>query len=166
MEVSNMLDIKWDKVDPKFNFAAMHEDGQVWLYSERPEMVDFGWSVRSSTNSVAFYSIYGEESLKEQVDWKDTLTQRPVKANVTNALDINWDDINPRFKFAAMDSNGTVLAHTERPEIYESKDYFDGWRVPSTPGWCMCHCCYVKASLKEPLDWRETLTERPVKASL
>ena len=37
MNVTNNLNINWDKVHPKFKFAAMDEDESVMLFAECPK---------------------------------------------------------------------------------------------------------------------------------
>ena len=85
-----------------------------------------------------------------------------VHSSVTNMLNINWDKVHPRFKFAAMDCTGTVSLFTERPGILDSKGFL-GWYVPSIPDWGLRLTSDGKSILKAPVDWEETLTVRPAK---
>ena len=84
MNVTNVLNIDWDKVDPEFNFATMDEGGSVWVFRERPVLNDiYGYWCGSSTLDIGFrYTRDGKSILKEPVKWKDTLTERPVKVKV------------------------------------------------------------------------------------
>ena len=84
-----------------------------------------------------------------------------VKMNVTNNLNINWSKIDPKFVFAAMDSNGWVMLYREHPEIDDPNFSIGGWCVPSTPDWGVRYTCYGKSLLTEQVDWTETLTQRP-----
>ena len=103
--------------------------------------------------------------------------------NVTNNLNINWDDIDQIFKFAAMDGRGWVRLFIERPnpclvEIAESrwgllfsdhpvadkpKGLLGGWWDPSNEDWGVIHISDEASILKAPVDWKDTLTERPAK---
>ena len=81
MEASNMLDIKWDEVDPKFNFAAMDSNGWVCLFTEFPLVNPYfgSWHGSSALDRGVTYNRDGHSILKKQVNWKETLTERPVK---------------------------------------------------------------------------------------
>ena len=82
--------------------------------------------------------------------------------NVTNNLNINWNEVNPKFNFAAMDITGAVMLYTECPEIDDPKQSIGGWWVPFIPDWGICHTSDGRSILKAPVDWKDTLTERPV----
>ena len=169
MEASNMLDIKWDEVDKKFKFAAMCGKGEVWLFDESPiaivrKNIPGFWRLTSLKGSIELYTLDGNSILKEPVHWAHTLTARPVvKMNVTNLIDIDWDDIDPRLKFAAMDEDGWIWLYTECPEIIEAEHPFGYWYGHSTVVCGTFYFLHVDPSLKEQIDWKNTLTERPVK---
>ena len=96
-----MLNIDWDKVDPKFNFVAMNSNAAVKLFFGRPELVErpkgtgfwyeqlfLEWGLRHSGHGKEIlkeqvdwgvrYTPDGNLILKRSVDWRKTLTQRPV----------------------------------------------------------------------------------------
>ena len=171
MNVTNNLNINWNVIDPKFNFAAMDSNGWAMLYAERPEIVGSEWQEHSFPHTGTFYFLYGKSILKAPVDWKETLTARPVNVlksstmNVTNVLDINWDKVSLKFNYAAMDSGLRVFLFIERPQVYEIKPNVGGWWESGSPYTGTCYECVTgnkRLILKEQVDWRETLTERPV----
>ena len=82
MNVTNALDIDWDKVDPIYKFAAMDAGGWVSLYTECPVLGASGWYELSFPESNSFYSLYLEPFLKAPAHWEDTLTERPAKGVV------------------------------------------------------------------------------------
>ena len=73
-------------------------------------------------------------------------------------LKINWDEIDPKFNFAAISALGSVMLFTERPETV---DY--GWHGVSFPDVGYTYICYGDVNLKKPVHWTQTLTERPAK---
>ena len=91
---------------------------------------------------------------------------------VTNALNIDWtknwgpSGVPPEFKFAAMNPDGSVVLFTERPVVVDIGDFANYWWDTYNKARGVKHDRVDPSVLKEPLDWRETLTERPVKASL
>ena len=79
MKVTNVLVIDWDKVNPKYRFAGMNSIGMVLLFTERPKKLVFGWGRRSTLDLCIRYITEGESILKDRINWKKTLTARPVK---------------------------------------------------------------------------------------
>ena len=177
MKVTNALNIDWDEVDPGFNFAAMNDNRTVVLFVERPEILDSengfgGWWVPSIPDLGCFYTSEWRSILTKPVGWednspvtwKDTLTERvSFRMRVTNALNLNWDEVSPEFRFAAMDEDGTVKLFSELPELYENPSSSRTWQIPCVLGIGVCCTFHGKALLKAPVRWEETLTERPVK---
>ena len=87
MNVTNILNINWDVIDPKFNFATMSALGSVMLFTERPEVVapdrlHRGWWVPSIQDWGTFYDDNGEAYFNDILDWTQTLIERPVKVKV------------------------------------------------------------------------------------
>lgn len=75
------LNIQWDCLDDKFQYAAMDKDGAVWVYEERPHLIDEvgQWQVLSS-NKGYFYvltSRFSKGFNPENVVWYESLTKRP-----------------------------------------------------------------------------------------
>ena len=83
--------------------------------------------------------------------------------NVTNNLNINWDKVHPKFKFAAMDEDESVMLFAECPKIEDPKYSLDGRWVITIPTWAICYTRDGNSILKEPVPWSQTLTARPVK---
>lgn len=68
------------------------------------------------------------------------------------SLDIPWDLIKDKWRWAAMDGDGEIFLYTEMPS-------------PATYGW-VCpkgyyFNCHLKISKPDTKYWRRTLTERP-----
>ena len=83
-----------------------------------------------------------------------------------NVLDINWNGLDKRFNFAAMNSDGRVKLFTVIPEIFAVTDSTGFWSVPYIPHsgiteWGVTYSTDGESILKEPVNWSETLTERP-----
>ena len=83
--------------------------------------------------------------------------------NVTNNLNIDWDEIDSKFKFAAMCARGAVWIYTECPIAVEYKNIKGFWRLPSVTDSIELYSLDGKSILKEPVHWKDTLTARPVK---
>jgi hypothetical protein len=69
------LNIAWEWVDPKWNYAAMDEDRRVFLYADEPyiKLSEYlYWSLRSDVQR------YNPPALTtDGIDWKRSLTKRP-----------------------------------------------------------------------------------------
>ena len=169
MNVTNALNIDWNEIDPRFKFATLNTSGMVMLFTKRPELLDSGWWDDFSTSEGNCYILDEKYFLNKQIDWKNTLTERPlnhlmkIKMEVSNMLDIVWVKVDPKFNFALMGSSGKVLLFSERPELIESKESLGGWRLAYILGSVDIYTSDGEALLKEPVDWKETLTARPVK---
>ena len=182
MKNGNILDIDWDKVKPIFKFAAMNENGAIMLFTERPEMDVFGysrvpyggWRIPGTNEWGVVYAhlcgiVYTEEeqaSLKASVNWEESLIERDiVRPKVTNALNIDWDEVDPGFNFAAMHfTSKGIMLFTEKPILNDSKEYFGFWKLYSTEDYGTVYLHDGRSLLKdEDTFWRNTLTERPVK---
>lgn len=69
-----------------------------------------------------------------------------------NKLDIDWDDINPRYKWAAMDYDGAVCIYDTKPVVDVGWNHWDNDSTHT----------YLKLSKTPPKEfWKETLTKRP-----
>ena len=79
MNITNVLNINWGMVDPKFNYAAMCSLRTVWLFIECPEIIHLKDTIGFWYKPGSIYTLHGELILKEQVDWAQTLTERPLK---------------------------------------------------------------------------------------
>lgn len=67
--------IDWSHVSPEYNWLAMDEDGDHWLYEKKPSRVRDGWSdVCGMTEPHAFRSFK-----KGNCDWKESLIGRDKK---------------------------------------------------------------------------------------
>lgn len=63
------LDIPWQFINPKFKWAAMDKNGEIYLYLEKPECKD-GYFC-----SINYMSLVNIDTTG--IDWKTSLTQRP-----------------------------------------------------------------------------------------
>lgn len=70
--------IKWDNIEDCYQFAAMDEDGNWYIYTKKPKLATFGWTqidwCNSSTKLIS--SDYFENRVKDKIFWKDSLTYR------------------------------------------------------------------------------------------
>lgn len=71
-----MLDINWNLVPSAYRFAAMDDDGEVYLYTSRPEIrKDYGvWDLVCPASEYADFLI--STDLHKFADWKNSLTER------------------------------------------------------------------------------------------
>ena len=81
---------------------------------------------------------------------------------VTNNLNINWNEVNPKFNFAAMHFSGAVVLFEEHPELVDTKEFFGFWRLVSREHFGVLYSHDGKSLLKEYKHWRQTLTKRGV----
>lgn len=67
------LEIPWEHIKPEFKWAAMDEDGAVYIYNNKPIMGRDGWDwdegALAGINNVLNIDTSG-------IDWRESLTQR------------------------------------------------------------------------------------------
>jgi hypothetical protein len=64
---------------------------------------------------------------------------------------IDWNDLPPEFKWAAMDEDGSWFAYTEEPVTGP-----DGWMIRGGGDYTEENCQRILA----PMDWKATLTRK------
>jgi hypothetical protein len=67
------LDINWDFVNPKFNYAAIDDGGRVFFYELKPNFLTSIWV--SDGGEVVHADLLHIDTT--DIDWKDSLTHRP-----------------------------------------------------------------------------------------
>ncbi len=72
---------------------------------------------------------------------------------------INWHELPPEFKWAAMDSDGSWFAYSEEPIIDHDEGY---WAFRSGAGFTEDKCIPIPA----PIDWKTTMNRRPIPEGL
>ena len=92
------------------------------------------------------------ESYEDFNNWCSVGCSRIILEGNTNKLDIDWSDIDPKYKWAAMDSSGTVYVYSEEPFI---NDVWDLWDNNSS------HKAIRLLNTPQKEFWKETLTKRP-----
>lgn len=66
--------INWEHVRGEYKFLAQDEDGDAWLYCEKPELVEDEWAVAQGGCATT----YSHSSFTPGTsDWKDSLVTRP-----------------------------------------------------------------------------------------
>jgi hypothetical protein len=70
------LNIPWDHIDPKWNFAAVDQDGSIWFYAEKPEIHMHGDMFYSDYDNIQNTFLLLDV---EGVKWETSVTQRPQK---------------------------------------------------------------------------------------
>lgn len=69
------LNINWSVIDKKWNFAAMDENGEIYLYELEPACDSFCWMYVDYTDSVEITNIFPD--IDKDVNWETSLTERP-----------------------------------------------------------------------------------------
>lgn len=69
-------------------------------------------------------------------------------------LDIPWEMIDERWKWAAMDNDGRVYLYIEEPHTGSGQFGVDVWPVAE-------YASFLKISLPDTKHWDKTLTKRP-----
>ena len=66
--------INWEHIRGEYKFLAQDEDGDAWLYCEKPELVEDEWAVAQG----GYTTTYSHSSFTHGTcDWKDSLVTRP-----------------------------------------------------------------------------------------
>jgi hypothetical protein len=74
------LTIDWSKVSSGFKWAAMDEDGRVWLYTSKPVKETENYRFVPANNE--FARMFAKAKSSKNNDWQDTLTERPEEPKV------------------------------------------------------------------------------------
>ena len=61
----------WDNIPEGFNFVAIDEDGEEFMFYDKPIIGAFVWFGAGAVTGRIFYM--------EVIDWKETLSERPKK---------------------------------------------------------------------------------------
>ncbi len=69
------LGFEWDELDGTYNWMAVNESGEVWVFKNKPVIGGNGWS----GNGVGFYAIIHQYPGKCS-NWKTSLEQRPLES--------------------------------------------------------------------------------------
>jgi len=67
------LDIPWDLIKDKWKWAAMDDDGEIFLYTKKPEPLHCAWNCPRGDYSDYLLKI----SKPDAKYWRRTLTERP-----------------------------------------------------------------------------------------
>lgn len=92
------------------------------------------------------------ESYEDFNNWCSVGCSRIILEGNTNKLDIDWGNVDPKYKWAAMDSGGTIYVYSEEPFI---DDVWDLWDSEGA----YVSLIFTPSPPKE--FWKETLTKRP-----
>lgn len=68
--IKNELSINWNLIDPKYKFAAMDENGEIYLYTSEPYIFYNYWD---SKDPLKFFKIF---MCDDTSNWKQSLTTR------------------------------------------------------------------------------------------
>lgn len=67
------LSIPWESINPRYNFAAIDRDGDLWLYTEKPDCFERAWESSDGMSDAAIILNIDTTG----IDWRDSLTERP-----------------------------------------------------------------------------------------
>ena len=103
------LTIDWSKVPNKFNWAAMDQEGTIWLYSSTPIAEENRFMPASLDESGEKYSLANPH-------WHDTLTERPAE-QVSEGW-IEWLENPTTFEKCPVDEDVSVEVRYRNGETY------------------------------------------------
>ena len=63
------MEINWDKIPPEYHWAAMDENGLIWVYEMQPSVDNHYWFAESGETT--YFGMEGHPG------WRDSLQQRP-----------------------------------------------------------------------------------------
>lgn len=68
------LIIPWEHIKPKFRWAAMDQDGEIFIYELKPHIGEISWSWEGGELTNIHKALNIDTS---GIDWRESLTQRP-----------------------------------------------------------------------------------------
>ena len=113
------LTIDWSKVPNKFKWAAMDQEGTIWLYLSEPIAEEDRFIPASFSESSEMYSLANPY-------WRDTLTERPAEQESEGWIE--WMENPTRFEKCPVDEDVSVEVRYRNGETHigTARNYYWG----------------------------------------
>jgi hypothetical protein len=140
--------LDWDKLPSHYKWLAVDKDGEIWAFENKPKVL------RNPHWQAVDYNFWFKGKTDPPADFKKCLWKRPkgikrVKNEHGLECPVSWNEIASHLHWIAIDANGTIYAHCERPILGDAT-------------WEMAKCCFTFICKAAPPDnFTQCLWQRP-----